>query len=534
MVDLDAGVVAPIDAGSDLIDSGSPVQDSGTPRPDAGDPSPDAGSTIIDAGSPPPPDAGASGCIGVNVVPGNNLQAAIDTHVENTTFCLAAGVYRGQSLRPKSGDVFVGAGQGVTVLNGANLITNFGTEGALFFASGQTQENYVSGSCAPGYPVCNKPEILYLDDKPLQGVATKGEVSSGKYFFDYAADRVYFADNPAGRKVEVGAVNRAFSGQRPSPATKGGAINVTVKDLTVEKYAQSAQQGAIETNDGWLLLRVTTQLNGGQGITLFGDRARLSHSRVLRNGQIGVGACGGDGINDYGHASNAVFVEDTEIAFNNSNHYEAGWEAGGTKFWLTRGTVLAHNWVHHNAGPGLWDDGYNEDITFDGNLIEDNEQNGIFHEIGGKATITNNLIRRNGGTNGSLGGSTPIQTCMGAICISSGKNVTISNNYLVNNGRGIVLVDDPHFPDPTTGVSIFDNVVRESGDQAVSASLPAYNAKGGTLADFAVDRNHYTSGELFGFNGAARSFAEWQAYGKDKAGDQNGGAYAAPTAAGIR
>jgi len=459
----------------------------------------------------------SSSCSGVRLEPGDDLQAAVDAAGPGTTFCLGAGVYRGQELHPKSGDELVGSGAGVTVLNGSNLIGSPVRFGSLWYAEGQVQDNGAAGYCADN-PACARAEVVYIDDRPLTGVTTIGEVSSGRFFFDYVAHRVYFADDPTGHKVEVSAVNKAIVGERPSPGQRGGAVKVVVRDLTVEKYAEAAQQGAIETNDGWVIENVTTQLNGGQGITMLGAGPRLSHSRVLTNGQIGVGANGSDGTVGYGHAANAVVVDNTEIAYNNFKNFDYGWEAGGTKFWQTNGSVIAHNWVHHNYGPGLWDDGFNDNIVFSGNLIEDNDQNGIFHEIGGRATIVDNLIRRNGGTDGSLGDADPIQTCRGAICISSGKNVEIAHNGIFDNGRGIILIDDPHYPDPTSGVSIHDNNVWRSGDQAVSASLPSYGTHGGTLTDFAIDANHYSPSMLFGFNGAARPWTEWHAAGFDPNG----------------
>ncbi len=476
-------------------------------------------------------------CSGVSVPVGGDIQAAIDANPANTTICLAEGVYRGQSLRPKSGNIIVGSGQDKTYLNGSNLVSSFGQSGSLWYASNQTQELGAAGYCDPDYPACTEPVLLYVDDVPQVATTSLGAVSAGKYFFDHAANRVYFATNPSGHKVEVGAVRRALDGARPGsgPSQAGGAVNVTVRDLTIEKYAQQAQQGAIQTNDGWLVQNVTSQLNAGQGITLLGNNPRVTYSKFIRNGQIGVGANGGDGIdNDYGHAVYKVTVDNTEIAYNNNSHFNYGWEAGGTKFWATNGSVIRNNWVHHNIGPGLWADGFNDNITFDANLVEDNVQNGIFHEISLKATITNNLIQRNGGVHGSLGGGNAIQDSQGAISISSGKGVTIANNYIYNNGRGILLIDDPHYPDPTNNVIIRSNVIRQSGDQAIAASIPAYNAQGGNLSNYTIDYNHYTTNMAFGFNGAARSWNEWRSFGKDLNGDQKANDHAIITTAGIQ
>lgn len=50
-----------------------------------------------------------SPCTGVAVAPGTSIQAEIDANGQNTTFCLAAGVYRpAKALAPKAGDSFIG------------------------------------------------------------------------------------------------------------------------------------------------------------------------------------------------------------------------------------------------------------------------------------------------------------------------------------------------------------------------------------------------------------------------------------------
>ncbi len=58
---------------------------------------------------------------GIAVNPGQSLQAAVNANPAGTTFILAAGTFVQQSVVPKSGDVFVGAGMGQTILDGQNV-----------------------------------------------------------------------------------------------------------------------------------------------------------------------------------------------------------------------------------------------------------------------------------------------------------------------------------------------------------------------------------------------------------------------------
>jgi hypothetical protein len=63
----------------------------------------------------------------------------------------------------------------------------------------------------------------------------------------------------------------------------------------------------------------------------------------------------------------------------------ATWEAGGAKIALSDGVVFRSNHVHDNIGPGLWCDIGCRNVVYDGNLVENNQDIGIFHEISFKA-----------------------------------------------------------------------------------------------------------------------------------------------------
>ena len=65
-------------------------------------------------------------CNGVSVRPGANLQALVDASPAGTTFCLGIGTYNQQSVRPKNGNVFIGAYDGTNgaVLDGQSKTTH--------------------------------------------------------------------------------------------------------------------------------------------------------------------------------------------------------------------------------------------------------------------------------------------------------------------------------------------------------------------------------------------------------------------------
>ncbi|HMF66963.1 MAG TPA: right-handed parallel beta-helix repeat-containing protein [Phyllobacterium sp.] len=64
-------------------------------------------------------------CKGVSVRPGTDLQSLVNANPAGTTFCLAIGTYNQQSVRPKNGNVFIGAYDGINgaVLDGQSRTT---------------------------------------------------------------------------------------------------------------------------------------------------------------------------------------------------------------------------------------------------------------------------------------------------------------------------------------------------------------------------------------------------------------------------
>ena len=234
-------------------------------------------------------------------------------------------------------------------------------------------------------------EDLFFDDVALDQVVTLGEVRPGKWFFDYAADRVYFQDDPTNRKVEISVTRHAF---QPT------AINVTIRGVIIEKYANPAQFGAVEMTNrsGWTLEATEVRLNHGSGIRI-GPGARILRNNIHHNGRIGIN----------GGPVSSVLIEGNEIAFNNTRSYDVGVHAGGAK--ITGGSVGSSNivwrgnWVHDNTGHGLWMDTYVRNVTFEGNTIENNSSGGIFYETSWDGLIRNNVVRNNAAENCSVSAS---------------------------------------------------------------------------------------------------------------------------------
>ena len=122
----------------------------------------------------------------------------------------------------------------------------------------------------PGTQRPGNPETVFLDNTPLKPVDALSKVVPGTFYFDYAADKIYIADNPTGHTVEAGKLTDAFH---------GSATNVTVQNLVIEKYDPQIQDGAIRGGQGWTIRDNEVRLNYAVGITADG---RQPDHRQLR------------------------------------------------------------------------------------------------------------------------------------------------------------------------------------------------------------------------------------------------------------
>jgi len=365
-----------------------------------------AESGVIDEPCPP-------GAIAVE--PGASIQAAVDRDGDGTAFCLKNGVHRMQVIRPRTHQSFHGEGQ--TVLNGSRLLTTFSREGRYWVASGQEQRGRKHGECQKEVPACSLPEGLLIDDKPLVQVLSKDDVEAGRFYFDHAGARIYFADDPTGRKVEATVAVFAFESR---------ASNVLIRNVTIEKYASVAQKGAIQAEEAveWIVENCEVRLNSGAGIAS-GTGSLVRGCNIHHNGQIGITGAGRD-----------VAIEDNQIWANNIRGFFSGWEAGGVKIALGDGVVFRGNHIHDNLGHGLWCDIDCHNLLYEGNVVERNNGTGIFHEISFNAVIRNNIVRHNGiADNRWFGGS--------GILIAASQDVEVYGNTLTVSPSkcGIMLID---------------------------------------------------------------------------------------------
>lgn len=430
--------------------------------------------------------------------PSMDVSRVVAQSPPGTGFCFAPGVYSLSSpIKPRTGQAFVG--QPGATLSGAVEMDGWQREGDLWKVTGQTQESRPHGNCVSG-EACRYNEDLYVDNTLLRRVMNLEEVEPGSYFFDYAGDTIYIGDDPSGHRFELASTSFAFLGSTT-------VSDVLVQGLTVEKFANPAQKGAIFPNGGerWTVSHNEIRLNHGTGLSAFSGGALVANF-AHHNGQKGLGAMGSN-----------VLVEGNEIAYNNTVGFRPGWEAGGTKFAVTTNLVVRDNYVHHNEGPGLWTDIDNLNTVYEGNFVSDNAGEGIFHEISYDAVIKNNVVLRNGFGDG--------RWFYGAgILVAHSSNVEVYRNVVQNNFHAIAGIDQErgegrYGPYVLRNMYVHHNVVRMPVGQTGIAGGPT---DGSIFTRYGnrFEHNRYLlgTGRAFSWLRAAHDPAGWRRFGNDRKG----------------
>jgi hypothetical protein len=222
------------------------------------------------------------------------------------------------------------------------------------------------------------------------------------------------------------------------------------------------------------------------------------------------------------NASGAL-IESNEIANNNFDGFSVAWAAGGIKSANAQNETVRGNYIHDNLGDGLWCDGACSGGLYENNLIVNNSNNGIAHEISHAWTITNNVIIANGFGTGQMG--------LGII-LNESDNVQIYSNFVANNYKGIVLNMSPRNDCTINGVPftcdlnndyVHDNTVVQSSGVAAALYQNVDNDSYYTNKNNRFASNNYCLGtslptQIYWWLDNYNSQSHWVGYGQDVTG----------------
>ena len=277
----------------------------------------------------------------------------------------------------------------------------------------------------------------------------------------------------------VGAPGSVLDGRQVNQYAFGGqAADVRIEALTVRSFGRplsNRDEGVVnhDSAPGWRITGNRINLNAGAAVML-GDRNVLSGNCLRDNGQYAFNAYRqGDGITD-------LVVTGNEITGNNTADWERRVDGcgctGGGKFWAVTGATVRGNYVHDNAGVGLWADTNNTGFEITGNYVADNDAEGIFYEISYNARIVGNTLVRNGLVKGPTNPGFPTA----AIYLSeSGGDQRAGSRY-----AGTLEVSGNTLVDNWSGVVAWENADRFAGSPANTSS--GYTTRVDPAATFAA------------------------------------------------
>ncbi len=450
-------------------------------------------------------------CSGIPVAPGvDSLLQAVASAPAGSTFCLKAGVHRFNSaVTARTGDVYIG--EPGAVLRGTKVLTSFSRAGSSWVATGQTQQEQsspASDCVSPATPRCIHPERTFIDDVELRPVGSTAELAAGTFFFDYANQQIYLYDDPTGHVVETTTGAGGIIGYMNS-----GSDQVTVKNLLFERFGggatSSANHLALKMASGWIVENNELRTNSYVGV--LSNPGILRNNDIHHNGRYGVTGTG--------------LIEGNAISFNNTDGHDPNIDAGGTKFLHTSGLVVRGNLAESNTGNAFWSDSDNVNLTYENNVIENNTEAGINHEVSCAAVIRNNVVR---GNNTALLGRSLWSG--GEIYARSSTNLQIYGNAIgvAAGGNAVALRQDGSNTTPNCGtfalsnVSVHDNDIRLQAGSSHGAVGGAAGYSAANAIQFSGNTYHLpdTGGAYFWLDDVTRpmSATQWQAAGQDAAG----------------
>jgi hypothetical protein len=242
------------------------------------------------------------------------------------------------------------------------------------------------------------------------------------------------------------------------------AADVVIRGLTIRGFVPPVNEGVVNHDSGprWVIEGNVIEDNDGAAM-MAGVGQQVRGNCLRNNGQYGINAYRPGGLAD-------LVVEGNEITGNNTDDWESQEPGcgctGGAKFWAVDGADIRDNWVHHNHGAGLWADTNNNDFVIEGNLIEDNEAEGLFYELSYNLVLTGNTFRRN-------------MLVQGRRKAERGDNFPVAAVYISESGgepriparTDMIDIRGNMFSDNWSGVTLWENADRFCNSPANTSSL---------------------------------------------------------------
>ncbi|MBE7162706.1 MAG: right-handed parallel beta-helix repeat-containing protein, partial [Williamsia herbipolensis] len=295
------------------------------------------------------------------------LQKAIDAAPSGSTVVARGGVYHETVTIPAGKRITLQSAPGEAAwLDGSSDVSGFARDGRGWSAGGWTTKfdaspTYTRGApdgsdafgfIDPAFPMAAHPDQVWIDGVAQTQVASAAQLSAGKFFVDYGAQKLSLGSDPTGHDVRASSLVRAL--------TVAGSGSV-IRGIGIHRYAPSVpDMGAmVVTGSGVTVENVSITDNATQGLSMESTGGVLNHVTTSRNGLLGTHANYADGLKVSGMLSTD----------NNTEHFNRAPVSGGIKITRSRDVKVTDSAILRNQGNGLWFDESVYDATVTGNDV---------------------------------------------------------------------------------------------------------------------------------------------------------------------
>lgn len=400
---------------------------------------------------------GSNSASGTRSAPLRTLGAAVQKARSGRTIVLRGGTYRESvGMVGKRVDIQSYPGERVW-FKGSLIVSDWERRGEQWVHEGWDDrlcdDCYLPEIIDDDHPLAGRPQMAFLDGKPLRQVADRGEVRPGTFYV--GEDTVVIGDDPDGHRVEITAYDHLLQFDGPS------AAGSRLRGVGVGHYGSNQNYGArgamvVVNAPDVTVERSTFAYSASTGLAVFQPGARVSGSTLTGNGLVGLLA----------NRADRLRVTGSRFTGNNAERFTLGGEAvgaAGVKVTRTTKAVFSGNRFTGNLATGWWCDLGCVDATVTENVAADNLRHGLYYEVSSRARIASNTLARNRGH---------------GLKVSSSDRVQILGNTMTGNRAGSLgLYNDPRDPDAysaglglrwlTEGLVIEDNTFTQRADRPV-------------------------------------------------------------------
>jgi poly(beta-D-mannuronate) C5 epimerase len=381
--------------------------------------------------------------------PVRTISTAIDRAPSGTTIVIREGVYR-ESIGSRSKPLILQPYPHEKVwIKGSIEVTGWvpGPQGWRKddWQPKFEQNSYEAGEIAADHPLAGKPEMVFVDGRPLRQVGRPNAIEPHTFYVDYDNHALYIGDDPRGKRVEATQFGHALELSR-------GAANSIIRGLGFAHYANIKHEGAVRMLDGASDILLENNVfadNAGSSLLVYNCRnITLRRNTFLRAGYQGLSAWKTGGL----------VLEENVFAFNNQKHFAIEGDfagAAGAKIFASTDVTARKNEFAANYSTGLWFDGSCFACKVISNHFSNNKLVGVHVEESAQVMVVGNRAEQNAAA---------------GICISNSNDVRVYNNRLVDNDPNIAVQDDSRVnsnPEErrkgityiTGGVHLFNNIL---------------------------------------------------------------------------